>query len=514
MKYYKNMLVLLLTIVMSMITGCTTTTNRDKSSADNKEAAVETTDRAKEKNALSPRMVLIPANPDFVFDSSLGYTTVSDAGAVAAVNAKYGTSYISGTDIYGVKDTNADHWALYCNTKRTGEASPIMNSYYMNAYFITNREWKAFCDATGHPYPGYWSRKEWGTLSGVSTSGTEIFLPKFEDKLDHPVMSISCTDVTAYCQWYEKQHPGWFFRLPTSAEWENAARGGQVGITYPWGYNTPTYTYNPDTKKGSGTIYELAAYSGYMAANLIDMYGYDYAVTVSGKSYKLGELLQIKNGAVSNWSAEGVHFTNSSLYRLWSSGAGGLTTPVGKFKANSYGLYDMVGNCWTLTSTHMTGIFGPELGMDCVSVRGGSYYAQMASLRISFRRETRDFSAGSATVGARLAAEEIGKEVIVNYNLNSGATSIVYQRALTIDNRAVKDGIAPEYLYSPTGREVNGATPVKLLVLDGWYDDEACTKKFDFNLKVTSALNLYGKWIDSGKTGSYIANTGKLVVNS
>jgi hypothetical protein len=57
MKYYKNMLVLLLTIVMSMITGCTTTTNRDKSSADNKEAAVETTDRAKEKNVLSPRMV-------------------------------------------------------------------------------------------------------------------------------------------------------------------------------------------------------------------------------------------------------------------------------------------------------------------------------------------------------------------------------------------------------------------------------------------------------------------------
>lgn len=50
---------------------------------------------------------------------------------------------------------------------------------------------------------------------------------------DHPVWGVSFEEATAFCNWMSRRS-GAFYRLPTEAEWEYAARGPS-GLEYPFG---------------------------------------------------------------------------------------------------------------------------------------------------------------------------------------------------------------------------------------------------------------------------------------
>jgi hypothetical protein len=132
--------------------------------------------------------------------------------------------------------------------------------------------------------------------------------PGFRQGADHPVVNVTWAEAIAFCQWLtNKEHADGslpaneFYRLPTDLEWSKAvglpqetgstpeARDMGVPDIYPWGTAWP-----PPPGAGNYTGEET---------------GSDVAI----KGYEDGF--------------------------AW-------TSPVGSFKPNKYGLYDMGGNVW------------------------------------------------------------------------------------------------------------------------------------------------------------------------
>ena len=85
-----------------------------------------------------------------------------------------------------------------------------VSTVFMDAYPVTNQDYREFVNCTGHKTPIHWQR-------GTAPTGLAR----------HPVVNVSWQDAKAYADWMGA-------RLPTEAEWEKAARGTDERL-YPWG---------------------------------------------------------------------------------------------------------------------------------------------------------------------------------------------------------------------------------------------------------------------------------------
>ncbi|MCF7752160.1 formylglycine-generating enzyme family protein [Bacillus subtilis subsp. subtilis] len=191
-----------------------------------------------------------------------------------------------------------------------------VDAFRIDRYPVTNREFSRFVSATGHvtqaeqpadprQYPGadpalllpasvvfvqpahpvdmsnphHW----WHYIAGADWRHPRGPGTGLDGLDDHPVVHVGYADALAYAQWAGKQ-------LPTEAQWEYAAGGGQHGTEFAWGDS----------------------------------------LTVRGRHQ------------ANTWQGEFPWLNLDEDGHRW-------TSPVGSFAPNGFGLYDMIGNVWEWT---------------------------------------------------------------------------------------------------------------------------------------------------------------------
>ena len=142
----------------------------------------------------------------------------------------------------------------YAEDNEQPQHTLYLPDYYLAKTPVTNAQYAAFVQATGHDQPRHWA-------SGKPPGGKE----------EHPVVYVSWHEAVTYCDWLSEV-TGKPYHLPSEAEWEKAARGSD-GRIYPWGNRWDAKRCNKE-EGGKGDTTPVGAYpKGASPYGLLDMAG-------------------------------------------------------------------------------------------------------------------------------------------------------------------------------------------------------------------------------------------------
>lgn len=137
------------------------------------------------------------------------------------------------------------------------DEKPVVNvrldDFWMGKFEVTNAQFAEFLSDWGNRVEGNENWYEMDKYSLIYARDDENFIPRkgFEN---HPVTNVSWYGAVAYTKWLSGQ-TNLNYRLPTEAEWEYAARGGQKSHGYIYsGSNSPEkVAWFSDYAANSGT---------------------------------------------------------------------------------------------------------------------------------------------------------------------------------------------------------------------------------------------------------------------
>ena len=173
----------------------------------------------------------------------------------------------------------------------------ITRPFYLAKFEVTRGEFRRFVAAAKYKTEAERNRKGGGGYTHdqkapfAQRSEFTWLKTGYDQADDHPVVNVSWNDAKAFCDWLGQQD-GNVYRLPTEAEWEYACRAG-----------TTTRWHGGETEKDLSLVGNIA----------------DQSLKAS--------------------------YPDVSWARAWDDHAP-FTAPIGRFRANAFGLHDMHGNVY------------------------------------------------------------------------------------------------------------------------------------------------------------------------
>lgn len=179
----------------------------------------------------------------------------------------------------------------------------VSRDFFLGIHEVTFIQFRRFVSATGHKTDGEKSATgcfgyDKATRRFVSATRYSWRDSGFPHTDEHPVANVSWNDAVAYCRWLSDRDEQYVFRLPTEAEWEYAYRA-DTHTVYAFGKAPRSLVLKENI--GDKSLSPLLDPAGSTEKRLIDRHA--------------------------DWNDR---FP--------------FTSPVGSFKPNAWGLYDMGGN--------------------------------------------------------------------------------------------------------------------------------------------------------------------------